>query len=100
MNKTPVVYVVNTGGHDVEGAKVFGELRSLTEDKVNVFAVDRITTEMKAKLKDFNADRDYLLLSGAIILNLIAMKTVRGHERSVKVLIYNFHLSRYIVRNI
>ena len=98
-NRPAVVYVVNCAGHNTDTAKAFGELHILTKDKVNVFASDRLTTELTDELKAFDSTKDYLLLSGAIILNMIAMKAIlaRG-AKSVKVLLYNFHLGRYIVR--
>ncbi|MFH1328116.1 MAG: hypothetical protein ABIH76_04650 [Candidatus Bathyarchaeota archaeon] len=98
--RKPIVYVVNQGGHDVDKAKAFGELVILTQDKVNVFATDRVIAEMTVKLKDFDATKDFILLSGAIILNVIAMKLIEPGLSGIRVLLYNFHLDRYIVRNI
>ena len=70
------VYIVNHAGHDFEKAKQFGELVYLTQNIVNVFATDRIEYILTKELDNFKSDKDYLLLSGAIILNILAVNIV------------------------
>jgi hypothetical protein len=99
--KSPVVYVVNKGGHDVTLAERFGDLEFLTEDKVNIFSTDRLIAEIKEKLKSFNPETDYLLLSGAILINILAIRILLNNGyKSINVLIYNFQAKKYIIRSI
>jgi hypothetical protein len=93
------VFVVNDSGHNMEDAKRFGTLVPLTTDKVNIFATDRVEHEFRTKLADFTTN-DMVLLSGAIILNIVAINILMERFIDVSVLIYDFRLQKYVVRHI
>lgn len=103
MNETkPRVFVVNNAGHNLTDAQRYGALLYLSQDKVNVFSCDRIAVDFKERLRGFNPTRDYLLLSGSIVLNVIAVKILSERFQRINVLLYNFKLGagRYVVRTI
>jgi hypothetical protein len=93
------VFVVNDSGHKMDDAKRFGKLVPLTTDKVNIFATDRVEEELRKKLADYTAS-DMVLLSGAIILNILTINILMERFIDVAVLIYDFRLQRYVVRHV
>jgi molybdopterin-guanine dinucleotide biosynthesis protein len=100
--KTGRVFVINDAGHDTTAAASFGEIKVLTTNRINVFSTDRMVAELKVKLKDFDPQTDYILLSGAIILNLLVLRILidRFGKKSINTLLYNFNLSKYVVRGV
>lgn len=70
---TPSVWIVNKGNHPYESAEKFGTLKVLTEGRVNIFAMDNLCKEIWTKLEEGRAtDRDYILVSGYAVPNMIA----------------------------
>lgn len=94
------VFVVNFGGHDLEAAKEHGDLEVLTTGKVNIFATDRLTAELKEKLASFDNSKDSVLLSGAILINVLVVDILKEKFDKVNVLIYNFRNSAYTIRSV
>jgi hypothetical protein len=96
------VWVVNHAGHNIEDAEQYGKIKMLTVDRVNIFATDRIKTEFKEKLLEFNPAIDFVLLSGSTILNVIATTTLKelNPGSPVSVLIFNFNSGKYVLRSI
>jgi len=94
------VFIVNYSGHNVEPAKQYGSLHYLTRNSVNVFCTDRLKLQLIKDMRNYNNKEDYILLSGAIILNLLVVLEALKHGPKVRILIYNFKISRYIVRTI
>ena len=93
------VYVVNHSGHNIRNAKRYGNIRLLSEGRVNIFATDRITAEFNFALGDFGED-DYILLCGAPILNVLAVVCALKKTPVVRVLVYNAKTATYDVRKI
>ena len=58
------VYVTNVGWHNYDNAKKYGELVPLTEGRIDYRHTDRIREQIINGLRDFNADLDYVLISG------------------------------------
>lgn len=102
MKKNPMVYLVNDSGHNTTSASAFGKLVVLTTNRINVFSTDRIYKELLEKLKDFDPTCDSILLSGAIILNMLVLRILidRFGKKGINTLLYNFKLSKYIVRRV
>jgi hypothetical protein len=94
------VYVVNYSGHNIEASLSYGKSIYLTQNSVNIFCTDRIKEEFHKDLRSFNYKEDYILLSGSIILNILAVLEALRVGPRVNVLIYNFKTSKYIVRTI
>ena len=94
------VYIVNTGGHDVSGAAKYGQFVYLTEHRVNIFATDRLQVELADKLANFNSEKDYVLLCGAIVINVIVMEILRVFCDNINILLYDFRSSTYVVRKL
>lgn len=94
------VYVVNFSGHDMSPATKYGEMVVLTKDLVNIFATDRIEHEFTKKLVDFNADIDFILLTGPIILNCLVTTILFRKFSKINVLIYHFNKTNYQVRTL
>lgn len=66
----PTVFIVNFAGHNYEPAESFGSLRVLTEGYVDLSRPDRLIYDTVKALQDSSPD-DYILPSGALILNII-----------------------------
>jgi len=83
------VYVVNHNLQDMSTAERFGELIYLTEGKgVNIFSSDALLSELKPKLENVE-ERDFLLLSGHPILNVLASALIWFKYGRVNVLIFD-----------
>jgi hypothetical protein len=101
MSNEPKVYIINSAGHDYSKAERFGELIVLSEGSLPVFAVDRIRLIYEKGLQEYDSERDFLLLSGNLIPNVIAtgvaiMKS-GGH---ISVLIFDAKRRVYIERQL
>lgn len=70
---TPSVWIVNKGSHPYHRADKFGQLRVLTEGRVNVFSIDNLTADICNKLVASAGPDDLLLISGYAIPNGIAI---------------------------
>ena len=99
MNNSKV-YVVNYSGHNIDPSLTYGKAIYLTENSVNIFCTDRIKEKFPKDLRSFNYKIDYILLSGSIIVNILAVLEALKHGPTVNVLIYNLKISKYIVRAI
>jgi hypothetical protein len=66
--RTPVVWIINMGGHNYKPAEVLGRLMPLTKGNVNHFNLDRLMVSIAPKM-DMATVEDYLLVSGTPILN-------------------------------
>jgi len=93
------IYVVNYSGHNINPSKKFldaaGQIFYLTEGTINIFNIDRVIYDMKARLKNFN-ESDFLLLSGNVVLNVIATLIIKDKVKHLKLLIWD---AREDVRN-
>ena len=95
-----MVYIVNSSGHDYSAARKFGELETLTEGNLPIFNIDRMRSILRDKLQRFDIDQDFLLLSGAIVLNVLSV-TVLGEETDrIPILIFDAKRKIYIEREL
>jgi len=94
------VWIVNSSGHDFEGARKFGdELIPLTYGRVNIFNVERLFEEFKGKMSSFE-EEDWLLLSGNTILNVIATLIIYEKFSNTNILIFDVIKKEYVPREI
>lgn len=98
----PKVYIVNSAGHDYSKAERFGELVVLSEGSLPVFAVDRIRVLYEEGLESFDWERDYLLFSGNLIPNVIALGVaiVKSEMLRINVLIFDAKKRSYVERQL
>jgi len=85
------VYVINFSGHNISTCKRFikkGKIIYLTEGSVNIFNIDRVLYDLKAKLENYN-DNDYLLLSGNVVLNVLVALIVKDMVEHLNLLIWD-----------
>lgn len=68
----PVVWLVNEGGHNYEGAKKFGRLMPLTRDSINPFALDRLALLVGQRLTHAK-ETDFILISGLALVNALVL---------------------------
>jgi len=64
----------------------------LTTGRVNIFDVDGLRTELDVKLKDFK-QTDYLLITGPVMINTLAILNILRKFDYVDVLIYHVKLN-------
>jgi len=94
----PSVWIVNKGSHPYEPAEKFGTLKTLTEGRVNIFALDNLTNEIRTKLETEGATaNDLLLVSGYAILNLIAGHWFLKKFGRCKLLVWGANRQKYMV---
>lgn len=94
------VWIVNSSGHDFDGAKKFSEdMIPLTHGRVNIFNVERLFEEFKGKMSSYQED-DYMLLSGNATLNVISTMIAYEKTGKVNLLIYDVIQKEYIPREI
>ena len=95
---TPSVWIVNKGSHPYDPAEKFGKLKTLTEGRVNIFALDNLTAEITSKLESEGATaNDLLLVSGYAILNLIAGHWFLKKFGRCKLLVWGANRQKYMV---
>lgn len=70
------VFIVNRAGHDFSSAAKYGELVSVTTGNMNIFRPDRGLYQIQKILEEFNPEFDYLLLSGNVFTNALAVSTI------------------------
>lgn len=85
--RTPIVWLVNQGGHDYRDLDRFGRVMAMTTESVNPFAIDRLMITLGHYLSMAQAD-DYLAISGMAILNGLAMTMWATKFEDVRLLQY------------
>jgi hypothetical protein len=95
MNKT--VWVVNHRKQDLKEAEVYGNIKILTEEIQNSFAIDYHIKNFKIILKDSNAT-DYMLPCGSIPLNIVACGVMLELHKCINLLIFDMKRKKYLVR--
>lgn len=93
------VYVINDMNHNFDKAKRFGELSYVTKGKVPIFKTDVAKTMLEDGLKEFDTKEDYLLVSGAPVLCMMAALIVVSAS-PVKMLIFDAKEQDYVVRHL
>jgi len=69
-NRTPVVWLVNEGGHDYTSAERLGRLMPITTGSINPFNTDRLMLLASHRLSTAIED-DFLVISGSPLLNAL-----------------------------
>lgn len=72
MADLPKVWIVNFSGHNYSDADRFGTLEAVTVGNISRSSFDRLAFEITQKLSKSSSE-DWLLLSGALIANVIAV---------------------------
>lgn len=70
--KSPVVWLVNEGGHDYKDAERFGRIMSMTTRQVNPFNPDRLMVRLSERLRMATED-DWVVVGGSPMLNGLVM---------------------------
>lgn len=94
----PKIYIVNKAGHDFSSAEKFGELVPVTTGNINVFRPDRDLFRLQQVLKDFRPDEDYLLLSGNVFANAMAVAFILfdNDYDKIRFLVYDAKNNTYL----
>lgn len=95
----PRVWVVNESGHNFEAAEEYGELVPLTQGKVNIFNTERLYAEFQEKMRNLQPE-DWILLSGNMVLNILATMVALKRQGEVRILIYDVINKEYVPREV
>ena len=95
----PRVYVINDTGHDFTPATEYGEIRFIYELSPNIFALDKMFSDIRDQLLDAHGD-DYLLPTGSIIANMLAFHILMNRFGVVNLLIFSQRSGKYELRTI
>lgn len=94
------VWVVQNTGHDFSVASDRGEVVFLyDDDKINVFSIDRMTTDIRERLINSSSD-DYFIPAGSSVAVCVAFACLMAKHGAVNVLIWSFREEMYEVRTI
>jgi len=95
------VYIVNKAGHDFSSAEKYGELVPVTTGNMNVFRPDRPLFQIQEVLEEFDPATDYLLLTGNVFANVLAVTSILAARFSkslaeLRFLVYDAKNQRYL----
>jgi hypothetical protein len=97
----PTVHVVNwNAGHDYQPAERYGELVKLTEGQVSIFATDRLLERLARGLVAFDPQQDYLLLSGNMVVNALALMLLAWRFPRLRLLVFDNRRDVYVPRTV
>ena len=91
-------FVVNSAHHDFSILKSENpeEVINITEGKVNIFHTDRLRNEMKFVMESNGIkDDDFLVISGAGILNVMAASIMKELTGRINAMVFNFTDKKY-----
>lgn len=94
MGSSVKVYVANYAAHDFSTAERYGELRFITKGFISFQGLDRVKYQVAEGLRDTSAE-DWLALSGANILNVLAALLWYDKHRVVKILNFDKNSRQY-----
>lgn len=95
----PNVYVVHLKDFDVSRATSYGTLVPMFCGKVNIFNVTSLAFQIKEKMKDFKGS-DYLLLTGNLVLNALAVAIAIQNFKTVNLLVFDIKRNEYLPRTL
>ena len=96
--RKPKVYVSNNKDYDLSGAAVYGDIEILYASKPsNIFSTSSHAFYLKEALKDAQSS-DYLLISGSMLLVILAFGILYERFKFVNVLLYDVRTSEYTAR--
>lgn len=90
----PRVFITNYSGHDYTKAESYGEIRFVTKGFISFQSLDRVRFQVADSLKETRPD-DWLLLSGASIVNVLAVVFWLSMHGRVKLLNYDKTEEKY-----
>jgi hypothetical protein len=93
------VFILNNNLHNYDKAKRFGELVNVTQGRLPIFKTDTVLNMVSFGLKNFTKD-DYLLVSGPVLLNILATTILYEKFDNFKLLIFDAKKQDYVVRHI
>ena len=82
------VYITNFAGHDYAAAEKYGELIWITKGYVSFQSLDRVKFEVVEKIQGSTPD-DWLLLSGTLLISVVAALAWLSKHGVVKLLIFD-----------
>lgn len=97
------IFVLNRAGHDYTPAKKFGdEIIPLTIGNINIFNIERNCFMLLEKLmvNDYNPEKDYLVLSGNLILGFSLGMVVGKVYKKIRVLVFDSASREYNLKEI
>lgn len=94
------VFIVNDLSHDFDKASRHGELVYVTRGRLPIFKTDAVRVMLREKLKDFNIDEDFLLVTGPALVCIIATLLVVDGDKPIKLLVFDAKNQDYVVRHI
>jgi hypothetical protein len=95
----PTVWIVNKGNHPTfDTAEKFGDIKILTEGRVNIFSIDNLQQEIETKLEEGGASSDDLVLvSGYNIPNMIAGNWFMERFGFCRLLVWGANRQKYMI---
>ena len=85
----PTVWIANRSGHNYVDAERYGEVKELTAGTVKWANIDRMAYDLAHLItKQVNWEEDYLLISGAITVNILAVMIWLQHTDKVRILLW------------
>jgi hypothetical protein len=94
---TPNVWIANRGNHPYESAEKFGALKVLTDGRINIFAMDNLSAEIWGILDKEGQERDFVLISGYAIPNILAVNWFLQKFGRCRLLVWGANRSKYMV---
>lgn len=94
------VFVLHKGEHNYDKAKQYGELKYVTEGIVPIFKTDSLYSMLEKEFNDFDSHNDFVLLTGPVILCVLASIVLLRKVDDFKTLIFNAKAQAYTVRQI
>ena len=93
------VYVVNNVHHDFSKAEQYGELVYVTKGKLPIFKTSIVRAMLEKGLAKFTK-YDYLLISGPVIVHIMAATLLFNKFDTVKFLVFDAKQQNYVVRHL
>lgn len=90
----PNVWIINKGEHSYESAEAYGDLKEITNGRVNIFQTDNLKAKIATALAEATKE-DFLLLSGSIIPNALAIHHMIQANGFVKCLVWMGNQNQY-----
>lgn len=90
----PKVFISNFSGHDYSPLLKYGEIVPITQGHIFFGSLDRVLYDVAEGIRDSTED-DYLAMSGAAIVNVIAAVLWYQKHGKVKLLNYDKNIIDY-----
>ena len=97
------IFVLNRAGHDYTPAKKFGEeIIPLTIGNINIFNIERNCFMLLEKLiiNNYDPEKDYLVLSGNLILGFSLGMVMGKIYQKIRVLVFDSSTREYNLKEI